>query len=863
MKTFSLSKDGKQYIVPLFWQHHETHEELRDEIEKMKSVGINPFVMEPRPHPGYLDDTWWEDIQYIIDVCEELDMYVWFFDDGVYPSGQGYGQMNKRFPEHTKRYLIHKTVDVTGPFEYAHFIIDSWLREGEKVFKIVAAKRLDRLDLLDSDNLIDLTDNYKNGRLYWAVPDGEWKIFVLIDSNYDGEEFTRFYCNPISKVAVSKYIEIIHEEHYKRFKDQFGKRILGFFTDEPRFGNTWGYDCIVGFKDMPLPWSEELLEKLSQSPLGDFTKYIPLLWNPDAQEVCRDVRYNYMNTITNLFSECFMGQLGEWCHNHNCELIGHVVEENGAHGRVGYGAGHWFRSTRGLDVSGFDVVCNLLPEQTDGAFNTLFTYYDCDFSHFGLGKMAASHSHTDPKKKGRTLCEAFGAYGWFEGLKLMKWITDHLAVSGVGIVTPHAFSPKEFNDTDCPPHFYARGFNPQFRYFTKWSDYANRLGDAIIGGTHYNNIAVLYNIEAEWGSYKQSSKPAMPFEKVVKRLTQNQIDCDIVCIDDILAHAVVSDGMFSLNEEKYAALIIPYAPSLSREFSDCLCNLKENGIHVVFIDELPERVYFEGKKSVGDFETTSLDNIASYMRSVIPCEVKFSDYEKDLVITHYTKDGFDWYLLVNQSTKHPIKGTLTVDDGRKPIFYDAMDDKRYAAPHSCIDEKCNVKVELQPWQTMFLVFGSDEELPLYEVPAAAGSDIALKDDWKISKATAKEYPVFTETEYTELLDFSRDEYMPNFSGTLRYENEFNIEDVSDDLLISIDEAYEIVEVFVNDISLGVKITPPYEFVCPASALKEGSNKLCIEVVNTLVKEIPSSEFDKYFMQDPTGILGQVHINKKA
>jgi hypothetical protein len=70
------------------------------------------------------------------------------------------------------------------------------------------------------------------------------------------------------------------------------------------------------------------------------------------------------------------------------------------------------------------------------------TEWDAEFAYWGMIKMASSAAHIDPKKNGVTVCEAFGAYGWQEGLKLMKWITDHLAVRGVNFMIPHAFSPQ-------------------------------------------------------------------------------------------------------------------------------------------------------------------------------------------------------------------------------------------------------------------------------------------------------------------------------------------------------------------------------------------------------------------------------------
>jgi hypothetical protein len=42
---------------------------------------------------------------------------------------------------------------------------------------------------------------------------------------------------------------------------------------------------------------------------------------------------------------------------------------------------------------------------------------DAEFFNYGLGKMASSLAHLDPKKKGCTMAKVFGTYGWAEGLK--------------------------------------------------------------------------------------------------------------------------------------------------------------------------------------------------------------------------------------------------------------------------------------------------------------------------------------------------------------------------------------------------------------------------------------------------------------
>ena len=102
-----------------------------------------------------------------------------------------------------------------------------------------------------------------------------------------------------------------------------------------------------------------------------------------------------------------------------------------------------------MATAGIDVVNNIYPGRTEGNFWTAFNNYDTTFNHWGLSKMASSSANLDAKKQGNSICEAFGAYGWSEGLKAMKWITDAMCVRGINHIVPHAFSPAKFPDPDC------------------------------------------------------------------------------------------------------------------------------------------------------------------------------------------------------------------------------------------------------------------------------------------------------------------------------------------------------------------------------------------------------------------------------
>ena len=843
------------YITPLFWQHGEAEEVLREEIQRMKSVGIQSFVAEPRPHPDYLSDGWWRDMAILVDEAKKNDMKVWIFDDGNYPSGWANGLIPEKCPEHLKVYLAENHIDVTGPRNGAYFLAGRWIGEGEELLYVVAAQRKDRgMDII-GETLTDITDHMHNGRLYWDVPEGEWRIFIIKQTHTGEEAHTSSYINPLSREAVRAYIDIIHEEHYKRFGSEFGKTIQGFFTDEPRFGNTTGYDRAIGRSRMPLPYCDGVLQLMQEKGIEKIPQLLPCLWyNAGGAEV--DVRYVYMDVVSGLFAKNFTGQLGDWCRAHQVKLIGHLVEENGAHARLGYGAGHYFRAVEGMDAAGLDIVCNLYPEQTSGSYYTGFNFFDSDFSHWGLSKMASSAACLDPKKKGVTICETFGAYGWNEGLKVMKWITDVLTVRGVNHMVPHAFSPQEFPDPDCPPHFYARGENPQFRHFDVWSSYANDVCGRITDGLHKAPVAVLYHAEAEWGG------EAMPFEKVVKVLMQRQIDSDVVSADMLVDEEIskVENGVLGVHAQQYRALVVPYAQYLPAPLLASLKKMAEAGLKVWFIRDFPQRAYLYGAVDCSAFEKVTLEKLPEKAAQAGIVDIKLSDYNPDICYIHYEKEGTDSYFLVNQSTRHTFDGWVELPAGKAIHLYDPMRHRSYRAEQSSANGKTRVQLYLQPYESLFLVADGQQELPARCTPKDFPKQRAVDGVWRISSATSKEYPAFTEQPYQELVNLAEPNTLPEFAGIVRYELSFEWDAAKPaQALLDLGNVYECATVTLNGEEVGTCICPPYQFVLEPGLLKKGNNQLVVEVVNTLVKSHEECSFDWYFPQEPTGLLGPVSL----
>ena len=167
-----------------------------------------------------------------------------------------------------------------------------------------------------------------------------------------------------------------------------------------------------------------------------------------------------------------------------------------------------------------------------------------------------------------------------------------------------------------------------------------------------------------------------------------------------------------------------------------------------------------------------------------------------------------------------------------------------------------------------MIFGkAPDDLPLLPVPFE-GRKTRLNQGWIRSICRAIDYPQFSEAKEVCLPDDLAEEN-PAFSGFVRYEKSIHLDKLPARASLTIIDAYESVEVFVNGHSLGIQAAPPFQYeVMPY--LKKGENKIVIEVATTLERE-NAGQPDRMRMYMglppkqpacPSGISGQVIWTEK-
>ncbi len=845
------------HVLPFLWMKGEDHATIEEYLRAIAGADIREVCLESRPHPDFCGEGWWSDLGFIIEKCKELGLKLWILDDAHFPTGYANGSV-KEAPAHLRKVVLtHRVIDVVGPTPQVSIALGNMFDATEKFYDVVFTQDGEVVDvdwrLVGGEDGGAGTAIGAPTALVFDAPAGHTQACVLLTSQKTA--YNPDYINMVDKASCDQLIAAVYEPHFEHFGHEFGRTILGFFSDEPGFANEKGItfedgtsDCLIGKAAMPLPWSAELERRLKERWGEEFLANLAQLWGRAAAGA--DARVGYMEEATRLYEECFCGNLGDWCRAHGVSYIGHVIEDKDGHARLGAGAGHYFRAVGGQDMAGVDIVINqLVPGIDSGTHDYGRGRWDMEFYSYALAKLGSSAAHLDPKKQGRCMAEVFGAFGWHEGLRQMKWICDHFLVRGVNWFVPHAFSMAPFPDPDCPPHFYAHGKNPQFKHFHVLMSYLNRMGTLMSGGRMATPVAVLYHADAEWAG------TAQPIQRVAAELGRAQIDYDFVPAEAFSAdgdqgryQAVIGDGGFSVNGQEFRCLVMPGREFVSAGTAEFVERAAQAGVDVFFVGERPSKVY--GGKAVGAGagpvaeagQVVSLDGLAAELAVRGLQTVACAEAQRWLRACRYEKDGQTFVFLVNEHPKLGIHTTVSLpgEGALMGAAYDVVNEGASAAFDGVLD--------LAPYESVLVVVGEKVEGDA----AVASNEAQVKAIDGVWNVVA---PDGGTVQLDELCDLSS-AHFPGQAGEFTYTVDFDLAEGAAAATLDLGDVYEVAEVALDGRPLGVRVCPPYRF--DAGKLAAGSHSLEVKIINTLDHAIRDM-FALTEPSDPSGLLGPVTL----
>lgn len=842
----NLNGQQHDYMAPFLWLHGEDDSLIIRELERIYDSGIRSVCLESRTHEDFGYEGWWSDMRLIMDFCRSKDMRVWILDDKHFPSGNANNAFHREENARLRPWgITERHIDVAGPVADGSAMVDCWKSSPEdEIVAVLACRHVPNAG--HYTQVLDITDGLADGMVWFDLPEGMWRIVILIKTQSGLDDFGVHYCDMLSEESVKVFVDNVYEPHWENLKEYFGNTFLGFFSDEPSFRNNTRNAFITGCGKhfAHYPWHDKLLPVLTAALGEEARSMLAGLWF-DIGEISDKVRYTYMDIISREYSRNYCAQLGAWCHDHGVEYIGHVIEDNNAHAQTGHGTAHYFRALADQDMSGIDVVLHqIMPGLTEcaSAGCVCYEHMENDFFHYSLGKLASSLAHIDPKKQGRAMCEIFGAFGWAEGTRYMKYLADHMLVRGINYYVPHAFSPKP-NDQDCPPNFYDSGENAHYKYFRHIMDYMNRMCHLHNGGIHVPDAALLYDAEAHW-----VGRERLPLESCGKALYDASLDYDILPAD--VLPGIGAGG--NLNGEHYPCLIVPYyrgiPEAVLQKLLDCPLRtiLAVRSGMTVAEEALRQRC-----------EIVELENLAQYVRNQVGADVT-TDYDGIFLRHyHYVRGGVHSYMFTSEDVRITIHANVTLSafSGGEYILYDPMENKAFAG----YSADGRIDLTLPPYNSVMVFCGdiSTEGLAPLEEPEYRIQNI--NPTFSIALRTEME-PEFTPYCTTDkLFNITGPKAKPRFSGNIRYDFRVELEGECD-YLLDLGQVGEAAEVFVNGVSTGRRLVPPYCFDISRQA-KPGTNEISVIVSNHSGYR-KRDGFSQYVLFEPSGLLGPVTLKSK-
>lgn len=254
----------------------------------------------------------WKSFAAGVELCAQLGMPVWIYDEKGYPSGTAGGLVLRGHPEYEALVLAR------DPLANPEFFL-------RRAYEHTHA-----------------TNNY---------------------------HALRRYINLMDERATARFIDLTHEAYYRRVGNHFGKTVVAFFTDEP---SLMAVDLgpipeparsKVPVEDPPdpsvkplptVPWCKDLAEIYQKRWGENIENQRKSLFEGDSSED-RRIRRQFWSTVADLVADRYFGQIRRWCEAHNVASSGHNLHEESLYHHVPlYGNG--LKAISQMDLPGMDML---------------------------------------------------------------------------------------------------------------------------------------------------------------------------------------------------------------------------------------------------------------------------------------------------------------------------------------------------------------------------------------------------------------------------------------------------------------------------------------------------------------------------
>jgi len=595
LKGFFESQPDYRPAAMWFWDDELKEKEITAQLEAFKEQGLNDFFVNHvwGATDEYLGDRYFEIIKYTVEETKRLGLSFWIYDEFNWPSGIAGGQLIREYPE-LRAKALKATVMTLGPMER---IEETYINgDFESALMVYPDSNKPAEDI--SDKVIvekakkGFYISYENntpGTVVVHVMSVELQDTILAASKwgkYSTEQ--RGYIDALDKKAMRAFIDSTHEKYKTIIGEEFGKTVKGIFTDEVCVGSP--FDIGSG----RVPWNDELKNSFKARYGYDLAPWLYVLTGKTRTSQEKMVRYHYWRLLTELVRDAHIKQVYEWCDAEKLLYTGHFDGEESLVWSM-YQSGDIFELMKWMYIPGIDSI---------------FSRMKIDDENFNVaGKIVSSCAKF--YNRDRTLCETYTGSSTMLRFDEMQRVANRLLTLGANMLqymgAYYSLDGARKGSPYCypPSHSYN---NTMWKQYGRFGDYVSRIqwlsantkpaGKVLVmwpQASVYTNFDAALDIFAAFHDRKNHpcGQYDMTMIGIVNALLELNIEYDL--FGDSMADKVkVENGTIDFCGQKYDTVVLPYSGDTIRSVIEMVKQLKDAGIKMVFVKELPAVAVDEG-----------------------------------------------------------------------------------------------------------------------------------------------------------------------------------------------------------------------------------------------------------------------------
>jgi hypothetical protein len=559
------SIEARPWIIWI-WNMAVVKEELASQMNALIAAGVGGVIVKPGKDmtPVFLSDEFFKLFKSILDIAKEKGVGVRIGDDLSMPWSGSFTSLCTQNRSLRAQYLVLSESGIKREKEAFTYV------PTEPGKTIVMVGRLK--EGLLSDTELKTLSIPSDKPLEWKAPAGEWRIMVF-KKEYVQDLAGGYIPNVYNSRAAQLYVQNILGLFRKHFSRYIGNAFKGFLIEMPAYRTG----------DGAIPWDDDLVVKFRTKYKKDLLKYLPSLFF-DAPQAAR-IRNQVYAYLDQSMYERFALPVETWAKNARLSQWVLCPERTIHHTAQALIDGD-FHTDKGLAAVGLQNIDGI-----EENFPHLRSMIDINQDEYRRGTVAVVGRNRS------------GASATPQSLKTE--IDLHLLSGATQIVVDGCFYGMEQRGYLKTPH------NPAWYsflgdYFKPLFDYAARLQEMLHGSVMIRPVAVLSPSAAIRALYTPCNGDPVRFgnqffQKTVDALVRQNLDFEMLTEEYILHAVVRAGGEFGKTDRKgkgfYRALVVPYAPFVSRSMLVFLEKLVSKQGTVLFVNDAPKGTFEDGVNS--------------------------------------------------------------------------------------------------------------------------------------------------------------------------------------------------------------------------------------------------------------------------